>query len=510
MSFSSSAASAAATSEIEPGRQKFPPAFLTNIPYFDPQPSSLIDFTDTFSTTASFTQFTEGTPGVFSVSSNEGVITQAGAQNNIETETSSSFSMPQVFVSIRVDSNPTLSSGFDNAGVGIVKDSNNFLFASIDRANSVARIQLKIAGTNRFLGSLTKTWTAPYKLGLSLVANSACLWADTGSGWQFILQQDVSAFYDFRTTGNLSGWRAGFTVASQNASVWKFSNFQAGRFGGVGMRDMVVVTAEDGTPYINGTVASFTGTAVDPVGTGYCGVWNLDLSNNTLTQVGALMVSRSGSTFNDLAAHVIRYANGNRRLFISTWGNAVFTGGALQILHGLLVSGDILVGTNVVSGLSTLSLPQTGVAPGVYDPMVILFNGTWYMGYTLVTNRNFSGNPFYTALASSPDLGTWTLVGSDSGNTGYEGSRLLVANRKLWVMSGGPAGVGNTARIYDASMTFVRNLNATFNTGTHPPPHPMVFPYGRDFVLLTFDGTPFGANIFTSGQPNTQKAARFW
>jgi hypothetical protein len=504
---------AAATSEIEPSRQKFPNANLVNIPYFDVQPSALIDFTESFASTAPFTKYSESTPGTFTVSGSEGIITHTGVGSNLNdiiTETASSYSMPQAFVSIRVDSTPVTSTGFDNSGVGLVKDANNFIFASIDRANNVGRIQIKIAGTNTFLASVTKTWVAPFKIALSLVANSAYLWADTGSGWQVVTSATVTSTYDFRTVGNLTGWKAGFTLASQNASQWNFSQFQSGRFGGVGMRDMVIVTAEDGTPYVNGTKVTFTATAVDPAGTGHTGVFTLDLSNNTIAQVGEIMVNRSGKVFNDLSAHIIRYVNGDRRLFIATWGNDVFGGGSLQILHELFSGTDILSGTNVVSGMTQLTIPQTGTVPGVYDPMVVKFNGTWYMAYTNTLNVNFTGNPFFTCLASSPDLATWTSVGTDSGHTGYEGSRLLVANKKLWVMSGGPAGSGNTARIYDSTMTFISNLNATFNTGTHAPPHPMVFPYLNDFALLTFDGTTFGGVFFTTGQPNVQVAARYW
>lgn len=503
--------SSAATSEIQPSRMAF--SVVSNNTYFDLQPSALIDMTEDFnSDTGQFTLYSEGTPGTFSVTGGEGVITHVGAdRNDIVTITSSSYSMPQAFVQIRVTSITPSNSGYDNSGVGLVKDQNNFIFASIDRLNSIGRIQIKIGGSNTFLASVTKAWTAPFTIGLSLVGNSASLWADTGSGWQHITGVDVTSQYDFRTTGNLTGWKAGFTLASGTNATWRFDTFKSGRFGAVGLRDMTMVTTEDGLPYINAGVAKFSATAVDARGNGYCGVFDLDLSSYAITQQSVIMVSRGGKTYNDLSAHIIRYPNGDRRLLIGTWGNGF--GGSIQTIHQLLTTGDILTGTTVVSGLTQLNLP--GLLDGnygAYDAVMVYdtANSRWLIAYTITTTTTFAGSPFYAAAAYSTDLSSWTAIAQDTGNQGYEGTKLLKTKNGYWILAGGPAGSGNSARIYDASLTFVDTLTATFSGGVDTQPHPMVFASSNYYYLLTFDNTRFGGVVFTWGKPIVHRAAKYF
>jgi len=381
-----------------------------------------------------FTLYTENTGGTVGVASNQCTVTHgAGTYNDIVTETSSSFTMPQVFVSIDVDQTGTGSSGYDCAGVGIVKDQNNYLLAVFDRVNNVVRLQVKVAGVNTNLGSISYTIpAAPYTMGLSLVANSACLWIYTGGAWVYKTGADVSSYYDFRTTGNLTSFKAGFIVASSAATSWKFSDFKCGRFGGVGFRDATVVTDEDGNPDITDTTALITATLPDPRGVAYFGILELDLSSDTLTQVGALMVSRDGKTYNDLDGHIIKYAT-NRKLTISTWGNGF--GGDIAILYKEFTSGDILSGANVVSGMTELNLPGLSTGYGAYSPMMIYRDSKWWICYDRTTDTTFATGHCYAALAYSTDLSSWTLQGADMAHTDYEGTRFLVANNSLWVLT---------------------------------------------------------------------------
>lgn len=485
-----------------------------NIDYLDLLPANLIDMTETFaSDTGQFTKYTEGTAGTTAIASNKMTVTHSsGARNDIVTQNAYGLTIPQCWVEATINVVNTGGTGYDNGGVGLVKDQNNFLFASMDRINSNVRIQVKIGGTNTFIGSISQTWPTSFKLALSMVANSICVWIDVGSGWTMRVSTDITSYYDFRTTGNLTGWKPGFTLANGGGtSVWEFSNFRMGRFGTVGMRDQTIVTNENGTPYFpSADTVLFTGTGFDPRGTSYLGVWSLNLTTRAITQRSVIFIQRGGKSWNDLSAHIIWYSNGNRRLLVGTWGNGF--GGVIQTLHALLNSGDILTGTNLVTTAAQITLPgQTGANPGAYDAMAAYdaANSRWLIAYTLVTNTNFTGNPFYAALCYTTDWSTFTLIGADTANNGWEGTKLLWNNSQFFVLAGGPVGYGNSSRVYNASMTYQGALNATFNGSASTQPHPMVFPYGAKQILLTFDNAKYGTANFTWGNVCIHEASRY-
>jgi len=473
-----------------------------DITYFELLPAALQTLNETFVADTGFTKYSEGTPGTTSVAGNNYIVTHVGGRNDIITKNTVSFNMPQAWIEATINVTSTGATGYDNGGVGLVKDADNFIFASMDRLANIARIQIKIAGSNVFVGSLTLSFGTSFKLGLSLVATSACMWADTGAGWTYIVGADVAGYYDFRNSGNLTSWKPGFTLANGGGnSTWEFSAFKAGCFGGVGMRDQTLVTNDDATPYLaTATAIQFTATSVDPRGVGYCGIYTLDMTSKVLAQTAALMVSRGGKVYNDLACHVIKYASGNRRVLISTWGNGF--GASLQILHGLLTSGDVLTGTNVVT-LTQLSLPgQVGVSPGCYDPMLAwdASNSRWLIAYTLVDDTSFAGNPFYAALAHSSDLSSFTLIAKDSANAGYEGTKIVSDDGALLITAGGPAGIGDRARVYDATLSYMSVLDLVLSGGVDTQPHAAMFTYAGNRYVLSFDNTRYGSAPFTWGR----------
>lgn len=498
--------------ELTPLQFRFYP--LTIPAYAEPQPANLIDGTEAFvSDTGQFTKYTESTAGTFAVASGVGTITHAGGANanlnDIITITASSFAMPDIFCSIKIPAISVTSAGYDNTGVGIVKDANNFLFASIDRVAQNARIQIKIGGTSVFKGSAFPTIAAPFELGLSLVANAAALWLKVAGVWTFIMGANITE-YDFRTAGNLTGWKAGFTLASRDNATWDFDDLTWGRAGGHGMRDMTLVTNEDGTPYLDSGSVYFTATIAHPVGGvdgSHTGVFKLNMSTFAYQQTGAIMVSRSGSIYNDQAAHIIVNADATQRLLIATWGNGF--SGSIQILYKATAS-DLLHGSNVVSSMTQLSVPGlTTGSYGAYDPMLVYDtnNARWLLAYTITQNTNFSGSPFYPADAYSTDLSTWTAIGADTGHFGYEGTKLLLCRKSYWITAGGQL---VQPRVYDAaSLTFQGTLDGTFSGGTDTQPHAMVFPYLDKMYLLTFDNTAYGTGAFTWGQPSLQISERF-
>ena len=439
-------------------------------------------------------------------------VTHSGVQNDIVTQNTSSLAMPQVFVSADVTVTTPGTTSYDNGGVGLVKDQNNFIFASVDRLAGSIRVQIKIGGTTTFLSSSSRSIPGSFRLGLSLVGTSAETWIDTGSGWVFAAGADISAYYDTRTVGNLTGWKAGFTLANGGgSSVWQFANLNLGRFGGVGIRDLTLVTNEDGSAVIfGGNSVMLTATLPDSSGSAAMGVISLNLSTGVATLASIIMVSRGGKIYGDLSGHIIWYANGNRRMLIGTWGNGF--GNSLQTLHELFTSGDILSGSNVVSGMATLALPQSGVNPGAYDAMMVFdsVNSRWLIGYAITENTNFVGNPFYAAAAYSSDLSTWTAIGADSGVQGYEGAKIVKNSGQYHVLVGGPAGSGNSSRIYTQGMVYEGALAFTFSGGTDTQPHPMVFPVGATQYLVTFDNAKYQNGAFSWGRLQVAQAPRYY
>lgn len=465
--------------------------------YVDIQPSALIYNDETFTAdTEQFTLLSEATPGTFTVSGGVATVSHgSGAKNNIIV-TGADIGQPQFCAAIDVVTRSGSATGYDNIGVGVCKDANNFIFASFDRYNVTARIQVKIGGVNNFYANRTIGFNVPYKIALSIVGNTAVMWADTGAGWEYITSYNFQSNINFKTT-SLAGWRPAFTVASPGDATWVFDNFKAGRFGAVGMRDHTIVTSEDGAPYIDSGKVYFTATAAYPVGgveTSYLGVFTANLSSYEIQQTGLIQVNRGSTIHNDHAAHIVRNSNTDMRLLVSTWGNGF--GGSLQILHKQF-SSNLLSGASVVSGMTQLSL--TGV--GCYDPMLVKIGSTWNLAYSITDNTSFTGNPFYAALATSSDLVSWGLVASDSANKGYEGAKIIKDEGGYKIAVGGPAGSGNSSRVYDMGLSYLGPLSAVFSGGSDTQPHPMAFSYGSDWYMLTFNSnryTPTNA-VFSWG-----------
>jgi hypothetical protein len=507
--------------EVDPTEERIPidlvfsPASIAA--YFDPQPINLIDGTEAFDAdTGQFTEYTEGNPGTFTVTGGVGQIihTGGGAKGNIVTETAGTLTMPNAFVSIEVPVVTKKSTGYDNGGIGLVKDQNNFIFASIDRVANSARIQIKIGGSNTFLAIvLSQTWfaTAPFKFALSLMGNSACLYKDVAGVWTYVTGFDVTAYYDFKTVGNLTGWKAGFTYASGADGDWSFDNLKWGRFGGVGMRDQSMVVNEDGSVYVDGDYVYFGATIVDPKAAGYYGVFKLKMTDYTYQQVGAIMIERGAKIYGDLSGNIIWYANGDRRFVIGTWGNGF--GGDLQVLYKLETSLDLLTGTNVIQNMTQLNLPgELDATYGAYDAFLVYdtINSRWLIAYCLVHPTSFVGNHFYGAAAYSSDLINWNLIAADTANEGYEGIKIIFANGGYWILIGGPVGSGNNSIVYNGSLVDQGRLNAIFSGGTDTQPHPCMWKHGNYVYLLSFNNTRYGGVTFTWGQPTLQRSPRYY
>lgn len=449
-------------------------------PYQELSPPLLRDVTETFDTdSGQFTKFSEGTPATMTVASGRVTITNsAGTHRNDLVVTGPSLAIPQCFVCVDIVDQSGSPSGYDNIGVGLIKDANNFVIASADRLNNEVRLQIKIGGTSNFYVPVSRMIGAGQKLGMALVGTFATVYVHDGSNWLYVTGRDVGDRIDLKTA-DLSGWRGGFCVATPGGGAsWSFDNLIVGRFGGVAIRDISIVTTESGSPHIEGGKVYATATLVDGLGTGYQAVVRVSLSDYSIEQTAVVFTSRGGANHNDLAGHIIYYAGGERKLTIGTWGNGF--GSAIDT-HYATTTNDLLSGTWLVP-TTKLNLP-VAAGKAAYDSFLVKDGALWRLAYTTCDNLSFAGSLFYSSLATSPDLSTWTLVRNDP-TTPYEGSKIIKLSGDLYIV----AGTKNAARAYDKELNYLGPIDATFSGGTQTQPHPMIFEVTPSkAVMLTFD-----------------------
>lgn len=459
------------------------------------------------SDTGQFAHLTEGTQATWSVSGGQGTIANtAGTDRNSIIRTGDDLTMPQVWVQIDVVDHPvSAASGYDNIGVGVCKDANNFLFASVDDRNNLLRIQVKNAGINYFLAtSLFFSTAAPYTLALSIVGNSCSVWYDAGSGWTVGPRADIGSYFDFRAA-DLTGWKPAFTAATATNSTWVFDNLRAGRFGAVGVRDVTLVTNEDGSPHgIETDTVHFTATCADGRGKSYAGVFSLDLTDYSVLQTAVLMIERDGKTYEDHASHIVVRDNDDHTLLISTWGNGF--GGVLDIRMET-TSANLLSGSHVLSATSALALPgDLGGSYGVYDPYLVKRGSEWLLAYSITEDTDFFPEDFYTGAATSEDLSSWSSVDEDDSRSIYEGPKGCLANGDYWITVGGRTNsiVYNEAMVYQGTLDF--ELDAPSGS---TQPHAQIFPYGSSFLLLTHTDDRFDSQAFSWGRLVVQESPRY-
>lgn len=479
--------------------------------YFDIQPRYLLWVSESFDGSNPFTRFTDANTGSLSISAGQLTITQAaGSTKSDILVTGDDVGMPQVTTVVDVVSTVTGAGvAYDNIGVGIAKDGNNLLYAQWDRIASQARFQIKVTGSNNFRAPVTKVFTPPFQMGFSLVANSATMWAKSGStDWERITSYNISPDLNAKLSGSLTGWKGSLVFASPATATksWTFDNFKVGRFGSVGFRDPTLITSMSGDPVVtNDRTVNVMATLVDPQGSGYAGVLELDILSGTLTQRSVLMTQRTGTIQNDLAGQIIVESSSSQHFLVSTWGSGF--GGLLRVLYQNVLFENLLTGSHILSGTTTLALTQLPIGGGNYDPYMLRdqSTGLWHMAYTVTSDTLFVGDPFYPAYDTSPNLVTWTNVGSDSSRRGFEGSRIIRMGGAYWIFAGGHSYLN----VYNDRMVYNSSMSVRLNGGTSTFPHPMFFPWHDQTYLLTFNSSSIVPDQFTWGQLELYKGPRF-
>lgn len=509
-------------SSSPPPRNERTPMQLSFSPYsstflFEPQPlhPSALDFNDTFSSVSSLEVEPIKFGGVVgTVSTTGSLLTVSGSTGTVLMEKSSvsSYIVPDVFVELGVSQQGS-STGLDIVQVGVFLDGSNFIVASVDRSSGLAWIQNTTTADSSRLGQINYTVpSGSFRLGFGMVGTKAAVYLDAGSGWLYVTGADLGVA-SFSTPASLTGWRAGFCMASTNASTWKYYRLRSTRFGAVGFRDPTLMTNRDGTPYVsNGKAYLTASTNLVAAGGEYSRqtMHELDLSSMQIRVCGVFYVLRDGSFSPDINLHIVDAGNGTQDLFWATWGTGPFSGGALQVVHSTF-TGSAQFGVLLLSSWTPLSLPTPGGShSGAYDPMLSFREDTWTAAYSIVADTTNFGGGFWPGRAVSSDLSVWSSVASDpSGANTFEGTKLYRAAEVTWELAGGPQGAGNKARIYNESVTYQGDLTATFNGGTDTQPHPMIFNYGDYAWLITFDNARTDGVQFSWGRYIVQRAPRY-
>jgi len=464
-------------------------------------------FTDP--STARFTNLTEATACTLSIAGGQMTLSAPAGVTRMSfvyLTNGGNLGQNQCIVMMDVDAQTGTNGAYKAILMGWIRDSNNFICLNWNIASNVIGLQTKFGGVNNF-GPLvsTATWGAlPTKIAISVVGNWVSLYALLSGATSWIkvgvgLNINTAPYNVNFKAQDFSLWFPGFGFATPGtfANTLVISDFEAGAFGGVGVRDVCVVTHLDGSPqYENETTVRALATIAGPNGgiaEASQAAFLIDLEKKTFTQTAVIMVNRGGNTQNDHAAMLIQEdGTGDQHLTISTWGDISVN--PIRILYKEVAAAtDLMEGRNTVSGMVQLNLPV--VAHEYWDPFLIFRDGFWYLAYTA---SPVAANLFYPALARSTDLVTWTDLGSDPAAFRYEGTRILPFNGESYVLTGGQFDM----RMYDLDMNYIGIVNCRSPGDGTTQPHAMIFPYNALNLLITFDQTVWpnpGGTAFSWG-----------
>ena len=460
------------------------------------QPEALTWVDDDFSDT-SLTRFTissESTQSTPSIASNEFTLTSpAGVVHSAFVSEGDPIEVPQVFMQVTISDITGTEAAYKAHLLGLIKDSDNYVFLNYNSVNGEVVIQTKVSGVSTFSGSVLVSSDFPFKLGFLLIGDyvDILFYSQTTSTWELVESLDLRtvSLGGFKTK-DCDLWYPAFGVAnpSDYLSVSKFKDFKVSRFGGFGLRDHCVVTNEDGSSYtglgasqryVLATIAGYHG-----IQTGSQGVFIFDTNKKTLTQTGLIFVERDGALQNDHASHAYVDGSGNISISISSWGDVETQ---QPMVRRETTSTDIFNGTHILSSTVQLNLSVLPSGGSNYDPFIIKEGSYFYIAYTVSGSTDFS---FYPVLDRSLDGVTWTNVGSDPDSTSFEGSRIVSFNNTNYALYGGP----DSMRMYTLDTFTYYGLANVLLDGEGTQPHAMIWPEESIFWLLTFDAYSWPGN----------------
>lgn len=388
----------------------------------------------------------------------------------------------------------------DTVMAGLVRDAENYIVATYNRATSRVAIDVVLGGRRNRLNEATLVARGPFTFSFVLNENAVTALVDRpGEGPRPVLRSNVAADIDMRDPAVLRRFRYGFGVRATSGAI-ALASVRAGYWGKAGVRDPHVVTYADGTPYVvDGKLyLTMTNAGLGFFQAAHWGVYTLDLANyaagaSALEEVGKIFYRRGGRLVGDHAGHVVFDETiSGFRVLASTWGT--FSGNGVRISSAVLRT-DSLAGVHLIREPTILNLPTEFSR---WDPHIVKIDGRWHVAF--VESPSQTPFRFYPALArgrASGAFGGFELIGRDPTRTETEGMIIQKFGGRWYVLcsSSEREGLdGDAYRIYDLELRFIGFLNAPHPTNI---PHPVAFPVPiadsgtTRWLLVTFNGTQY-------------------
>lgn len=436
-------------------------------------------------------------------SSLDGIVTQQGSGTKILvpggisiTGTVNQYTqgpvpeVPLQFLAIDISEISALTSAYNAPVIGWVINDTNHVFASWNRDNGLLQLYIKKNNANTFVGSFDLTSavgaSTTVRIGIGMDSNQVTAYYDIGAGWVVgVSPHNIISAFNIRSPSVLATMKPCFGVRSTPETTWVFSRFAVSSIGTCGIRDMRAIAHPDGAPVIRDNKLLFSAHTFDVTSNGFLSIWELDLDTYTSVQIGSFQGTRAGVFERDVAAHVVMNSEDSFDVYAGTWGTRGQTGGTITSVWYSTTKRLLDGGMHNIGAAVPMVLPGMLTSDyGAYDTQVVFDSDRYLCAYTITERHDFSGSPFYSAVAESTDRQTWTMVWSDPSRQRYEGNTALKAGGVWWYLSGGE----NTMNIHDAGGNYVGTLNAAVDGRPNTQPWPAAVPVGDVFLMLTFDG----------------------
>ncbi len=378
---------------------------------------------------------------------------------------------------------------------GLVTADGEFVVVAYDPGAGRVTIEVRSAGRTRVLKRRKTQLTAPFRFGFVLCENQVTGVADTGHGWQPLLtaRDKVARLVDLRDPAILSGHTFGYGPR-RAGEMLRLGRVRAGAFGYTGLRDPHLVQHPDGRPYVRDGRAylTFTCAGMGFFRQAHWGVFSLDLADPAdLQQVAQVYSARDGLVLGDHAGQiVVDDETGTSIVGISSWGD--FDDDGLHVRH-TVTTADLLSGVHLLE-TRPLDLPTSLSS---WDPSFTRIEERWRVAF--VESRSQAPFDFHPALAEGPpgaayDTGL-TLVGRDDSMREGEGPIIAAVDGGWYVLASNKD--KKQYPVYDLGMHRLGVLDAPYVTNI---PHPQIVDAGDGrYLLVTFDGTPYGGKVLGYG-----------
>ncbi len=368
------------------------------------------------------------------------------------------------------------------------------VLGTLDPTTGRATIEVTAGGVTTVVADAEARVSGAFRFAVVVNENAVTALVDptgAGTGWQPLVtaRDAVRALVDLRVPDVLGA--LGYAYGGRGDVG--IGRVQAGYFGQAGVRDPHVVQHADGRPLIRDgkLYLTMTNAGLGFFQQAHWGVWTLDLADpSKLEQVAVLFFQRDGVVLGDHAGQIVYDDRTDRFiLLMSSWGDFAFRG--VHVRHASTAA-NVLSGVHVIP-TERLPLP-TSVSS--WDPSLTRVDGRWHLAF-VESEAQQPAFVFHPALAVAPRGADYTRtarVGADTSVDQTEGPIIQRVGGGWYVFASD--GDARQYPVYDLAMRKLGTLDAPYGTNI---PHPMLVPVGREWWMITFDGTQYAEPVLGYG-----------